>query len=33
MWVGCAVAIVGLVVTMLVLKHLFPMDDAGLGTE
>ena len=26
MWVGCTVAIVGLIVTMVLLKRLFPMD-------
>ena len=29
MWIGGAVAIVGLVVTMATLKRLFPMDGAG----
>ena len=33
MWVGCAVATVGLIVTMVVLKRLFPMDGAPLRTS
>ncbi|WP_159714054.1 hypothetical protein [Geminicoccus flavidas] len=31
MWVGCAVGIVGLVVTMVVLKRLYPFDAAPVG--
>jgi hypothetical protein len=33
MWVGCAVATVSLIVTMVVLKRLFPMDGASLRTS
>ena len=31
MWLGCAVAIAGLVVTMVVLKRLYPFDAAPVG--
>jgi len=31
MWLGCAVAIVGLVMTMVVLKRLYPFDATPVG--